>query len=168
MIEDMDVIILAAGLSRRMGAENKLLMDMGGKPMARQTVELYRRVFSSVHIVLGHEAADIKAALQEGLGVSFIFNADYSAGHHSSVRCGLRAINNKKRAVLIALADQPFLGEAELTAYVRAYQDGAEDKAFIPFYQAQRGHYDIAQIFRHASRGGLSLLRAVGEFCKRC
>ena len=139
MIEDIDVIILAAGLSRRMGAENKLLMDMGGKPMARQTVELYRRVFSSVHIVLGHEAADIKAALQ-GLGESFIYNADYAAGHHSSVRYGLKSIKDKKRAVLIALADQPFLGEAELTEYVRAYQDGAGDKAFIPFYQAQRGH----------------------------
>ena len=36
---DASVILLAAGLSRRMGAENKLLLPVNGRPMVRHVVD---------------------------------------------------------------------------------------------------------------------------------
>ena len=122
-----------------MGRVNKLLLDIDGIAMVRRTAQLYAAMFSSVTIVLGHEKDKVKAALQ-GLGVSFIYNADYKAGHHGSVRCGLEHVKNNDRPVLIALADQPFLTQAELTDYIKAYQTRSQDSAFIPFYEQQRGH----------------------------
>jgi len=139
MMDDIEVIILAAGLSRRMGRVNKLLLDIDGTTMVRRTAQLYASMFSSVTIVLGHERDKVKAALQ-GLGVRFIYNADYETGHHGSVRCGLEHVKNNGSPVLIALADQPFLTQAELANYVKSFQDSSRDMVFIPFYKEQRGH----------------------------
>jgi molybdenum cofactor cytidylyltransferase len=58
-------IVLAAGRSTRMGAQNKLLADLGGKPMVRRVVEtaLASRA-RPVLVVTGHMAADVAVALQ--------------------------------------------------------------------------------------------------------
>ena len=58
-------IVLAAGRSTRMGAQNKLLADLGGKPMVRRVVEtaLASRA-RPVLVVTGHMAAEVAAALE--------------------------------------------------------------------------------------------------------
>ena len=57
-------IVLAAGRSTRMGAENKLLADIGGKPMVRRVVETaLASQARPVLVVTGHMAADVGAAL---------------------------------------------------------------------------------------------------------
>ena len=63
-------IVLAAGRSTRMGAANKLLADVGGKPMVRHAVEaaLASRA-RPVLVVTGHQADDVRAALA-GLDVA--------------------------------------------------------------------------------------------------
>ena len=57
-------IVLAAGRSTRMGAANKLLADVGGKPMVRHAVEaaLASRA-RPVLVVTGHQADEMPAAL---------------------------------------------------------------------------------------------------------
>jgi len=43
-------------------------------------------------------------------------------------------------AVLIALADQPFLTAQDISDYAQSYLASSRDKIFIPYYQAQRGN----------------------------
>ena len=70
------VLVLAAGLSRRMGEANKLLLPLGGEPMVRRVV---RQAVDAgpqrVLVVLGHDAPEVEAAL-EGLPVALVLNAD--------------------------------------------------------------------------------------------
>ena len=85
-------ILLAAGQSTRMGAHNKLLLDVGGQPMVRRVAEtLLASRIDSVLAVLGHEHTAIAEAL-EGLPLRTVFNPDYAAGQMSSVRAGIEAI----------------------------------------------------------------------------
>ncbi len=62
-------VLLAAGLSRRMGERNKLLIEIGGEPLVRRTAKVYLAAGVDVHAVLGFEAREVRAAL-EGLPIS--------------------------------------------------------------------------------------------------
>ena len=73
-------IVLAAGRSTRMGAANKLLADVGGKPMLRHAVEAaLASQARPVLVVTGHQADDVRAALA-GLDVAFVANPDFALG----------------------------------------------------------------------------------------
>ena len=100
-------ILLAAGQSIRMGARNKLLLDVGGQPMVRRVAEtlLASRV-DEVIAVLGHEHAAIAQALG-GLPLRIVVNRDYAAGQMSSVRAGIEAISEDPAAIVVALAISP-------------------------------------------------------------
>lgn len=136
---EIDAILLAAGLSRRMGARNKLLADIFGKPMIRHVAETYLAVVDGpVSVVTGHERERIEAAL-DGLAVRFVHNRDYAAGQQSSVAAGLAAGSNAA-ATLIGLGDQPALRPADLAALIAAHAGGDPGKITIPHDGTRRGN----------------------------
>src|ERR1700754_3005031 len=82
-------ILLAAGESRRWGADNKLLAPIDSKPMVRRTAEMI--LASSIRpvlVVTGHEAADVQAALAN-LPLSFHHAPDFAEGMSASLRAGM-------------------------------------------------------------------------------
>lgn len=101
-------IVLAAGMSRRLGRPKQLL-DVGGKPLIRHVVErCLRSNLDSVWVVLGHEADVVRDALAE-LDVRFVVNPAYATGQASSLVAGLDAASDGADAVVVALGDQPFI-----------------------------------------------------------
>ncbi len=59
----LSAIVLAAGLSRRMGPANKLLLDVGGVPLVRRSVEIVlAHPFAEVVVVTGHESSRVEEA----------------------------------------------------------------------------------------------------------
>ena len=59
------IIVLAAGLSRRMGADNKLLLPWGSKTVLETTIDnILAAQMGHLHIVVGHEAKHIKNVLK--------------------------------------------------------------------------------------------------------
>jgi molybdenum cofactor cytidylyltransferase len=104
-------VVLAAGLSRRMG-QAKLLLALEGKPVVRHAVE---RVLASgverVVVVVPPEFETLRAAL-EGLPIQWAVNLNPSAGQGVSIAAGIDALPSGTSAVLIALADQPVLPSA--------------------------------------------------------
>ena len=99
-------IVLAAGLSRRMGRP-KLLLDLGGKPVIRHTLErLVAARMDEILVVVGPEHAALERAL-DGLNVRLVVNPAPEAGQGSSVGVGVRALSADTTAALIALGDQP-------------------------------------------------------------
>jgi molybdenum cofactor cytidylyltransferase len=101
-------IVLAAGLSRRMGRP-KLLLDLRGKPVIRHTTErLLAASMEQVLVVVGPQHDSLGKAL-EGLDVRLVVNPTPEAGQGSSVGAGIRALPPGTEAVLIALGDQPGL-----------------------------------------------------------
>jgi len=132
-------IILAAGLSRRMGARNKLLLSFGGVPIIRHVVDVYRAAITGqVWVVTGHQADAVEAALA-GSGARTVFNADFAQGQPTSVACGLRAAGGAG-AVLIGMGDQPLLTSGDIRALLAAHAAADTSRISIPALDQQRGN----------------------------
>ena len=98
-------VVLAAGLSTRMGRQ-KLLLPLGDKPVVRWSVEAVLPHVQDVVVVTGRETAAVRDALA-GLSVRFAENPAPESGQSSSIAVGVRALPSSIRAALIVLGDQP-------------------------------------------------------------
>lgn len=132
-------LLLAAGSSERMGAANKLLLEIDGEPIIRRAARPLIEAGLTTYVVTGHDSARVAAALK-GLDVELIHNLDYKKGQMESVRVGLQAIAKRHSAILVALGDQPFLEVADIEFLLDRYRHGDEDKFLVPYFQGQRGH----------------------------
>ena len=75
-------IVLAAGLSSRMGAF-KPLLEVGGVSMVRRVVRLMRGAGADpILVVTGHRRRELEAHLRDG-DVELIHNLDYEIGRAS-------------------------------------------------------------------------------------
>ncbi|MBU2993016.1 nucleotidyltransferase family protein [Octadecabacter sp. 1_MG-2023] len=138
-MDSFGAIILAAGLSRRMGDRNKLLLPTHGKPMIRHVVETYLSVVNErVWVVTGYENERIEAALQ-GLDVHIVHNENFEAGQPFSVRAGLLEARGAGH-YLIGLGDQPDLTGGDLRALIAAHLAGDVQKISIPYQGTTRGN----------------------------
>ncbi len=134
------VVVLAAGLSTRMGSQPKLLLDVGGMPMVRRTVRNALGIDpSEVVAVTGHRAEDIEQALS-GLPVRCVFHPDYARGQQSSVATGVRSLENPCDAVMIMLGDQPLVTSTHLQTLVAAYANRPNGSILVPFHDGRRGN----------------------------
>ena len=112
-------IVLAAGLSRRMG-QAKLLMPVGGRAIIRYVVEsVLAGGVDSVWVVTGPDVEPIEAALA-GFEVQIVVNPAPEEGQAGSVRTGIAALPPSVDAVLIALGDQPSLAPSIIPALLAA------------------------------------------------
>ena len=132
-------VLLAAGLSRRMGERNKLLIEIGGEPMVRRTAKVYLAAGVDVHAVLGFEAREVRAAL-EGLPIAFVTNPHYEEGQQSSVRAGVESLAPGYDTILVALADQAALTPADITSLLDAFASCGGERIVVPFFQGLRGN----------------------------
>src|SRR5215212_5925074 len=84
-------VVLAAGRSTRMGGTNKLVAEIGGKPLVRIAAE---QVLASrarpVIVVTGHQKERVERALA-GLPVTFVHNPDFAEGLSTSLKTGIAA-----------------------------------------------------------------------------
>lgn len=136
------VIVLAAGMSRRMGVTKVLLPWENNKTILDRILTVAVEGMSPGsfgYVVTGHDASaviDIAASYR----FRTVHNPDYAAGDMlSSLKAGLRALPRGVCAALIMLGDQPLIDEQIVRDIVDAYQAG---KGWIiaPSYQMRRGH----------------------------
>ena len=115
-------VVLAAGSSTRMG-RNKLLLDLGGEPVVRRAVRsaLEARL-DPVIVVLGHEADRVGGELA-GLDCLTALNPDHELGVGTSIRTGVARAPADASALLLILADMPFVTASMLEALVDRYGD---------------------------------------------
>ena len=131
-------IVLAAGRSSRMGVQ-KLLLPFGGKTVISHIVDqLLAGSVDKVVVVTGHEPGRISDELS-GRPISIVNNADYDSGMLSSVRCGLRALPERYKAVLVAIGDQPSIRTELVNLMIRSFAAGSKN-ILVPCYEGKRGH----------------------------
>ena len=131
-------VILAAGLSRRMG-QAKLLMLLDGRAIVRHAVEaVLSGGVDSVWVVSGPATEPIAVALA-GLDVQIVVNPAPEEGQAGSVRVGIAALPPAAESVLIALGDQPMLPPSIVPALLAARR--ATDKPIVaPRYRDGQGN----------------------------
>ena len=131
-------IVLAAGRSRRMGAQ-KLLLPLGDRPLVAWVVDvLLSSPVDQVIVVTGPEGRGVRDALA-GRPVQFVANHDPEGEMLSSVRCGLAVLPAAAAGVLVALGDQPGIRAGVVAALVHRFEP-ATRRIIVPTYGKRRGH----------------------------
>ena len=131
-------IVLAAGRSTRMGVANKLLADVGGRPMVRRMVEeaLASRARPTL-VVTGHQAANVRAAM-DGLAVTFVDNPDYAAGLATSLKAGIGAVPADCHGALVLLGDMPQITGLHLDRLIAVF--ATNGGIVVPTRAGRRGN----------------------------
>lgn len=160
----LSAIVLAAGMSTRMG-QNKLLLAFKNKPLIAHAVDtLLASEVDEIVVVLGHEAEKVRDNIQ-GRQLRLVQNPDYHEGLSTSVRVGVAAVSSQAGGIMIYLADQPLLEPADVNHLARAFVRAREaDKSIVvPFFHGQRGN---PVILDSSYRGAMA--EVVGDVgCKR-
>jgi molybdenum cofactor cytidylyltransferase len=114
-------VVLAAGLSSRMG-QNKLLLSLEGESLVRRAVRIAVEArLAPVVVVLGHEAERVRDELR-GLECLPVLNPDYAKGAGASLRVGAARVATEAGALVVLLADMPFVTAAAIQAVVERYR----------------------------------------------
>jgi len=114
-------IVLAAGQSTRMGAENKLLLPFRGKTLIENMLDAVTgSAVGNTVVVLGHEAHRVRPLL-EGRPVTLAENSGYVEGMASSIRVGLAAAPADSDGYMICLTDLPLLESRDLNLLIENF-----------------------------------------------
>ena len=140
MAYKVGALLLAAGRSTRAGLINKLLAPINETPMAKMALDqLKKSQCHPIFIVTGHEAARVEHILMSQ-GVLFVHNPNYSSGMASSLRCGMEAMANGLDAVLITLADMPYIEASTCDALIKKYAPEKGHHICVPVQKRRRGN----------------------------
>lgn len=133
-------LLLAAGQSRRMGKENKLLAEVDGKPMVRHMAEaVSASKASSLTVVLGHEADAVRAALAD-LNPAYAYNPDYAEGLSTSLKTGLAAVGDEVDGVVVCLGDMPRVSTGIIDRMIAAFDPVEGRSIVVPTRRGKRGN----------------------------
>lgn len=133
-------LLLAAGLSRRLGRAKQLLPWQGTTLVHYTAQTALAAQPDTVVAVLGHRADDVRAQLAD-IPVTCVFNPAYADGQGSSVACGAHWLMTHAAcdAIVVLLCDQPFLSASHITQCVSAWQRTRPD-VLVPRVNGQRTH----------------------------
>jgi molybdenum cofactor cytidylyltransferase len=135
-------VLLAAGRGARFdasGQRNKLLASVDGEPVALRSARNLRRVVDHLLVVIRPGATQLRQALQTiDATVHECPDAAHGMGHSLAFGAIQAARLFAPRALLVALADMPFVGHSTLVMLA-----GCADRAdviAVPRFDGQRGH----------------------------
>jgi len=134
----VSAILLAAGKSSRMG-KLKQLMPLGESTMLEQTLDnLLGSKAAEVIVVLGYKAEEVMKRLS-GKPIKVVVNPLYRKGMSTSIAAGLKFVDSQSQAVMLTLADQPYVDSPTINRLIDAFSSDKKG-IVIPTHQGQRGH----------------------------
>ena len=162
----ISAILLAAGQSKRMQGENKLLKKYKKKYLINHILKsLIKSKVNKIIVVLGHESRKIKKIALKNKKITFVINSQYLKGISTSIKCGLKKISKKNIGFLIAHADMPLVSKTILNTLCLAF-NSKNKEIFVPVYKKRIGNplafkYSMIKSFRKikGDRGAKKLIR---------
>lgn len=132
-------IILAAGLSRRMGQPKMLLPWGDTSVIAAIAQKLVAAQIQPICVVVGAVIDDIAEALGK-LPVQLVFNSRFQEDSMVvSLQAGLAHLPDEIQAAMVVLGDQPQLSVEVIRLLLDAHHRSAS-ALIVPSYQMRRGH----------------------------
>ncbi len=122
MPEKLSVIILAAGLGKRMkSGKAKVLHELLGKPMIQYVVDTASRVAgTNVYVIVGFQSEQVKAAVEKNFNVHFVLQ-ERQLGTGHAVSCALPYIENDIERVIIICGDTPLISYETLVSLYHSH-----------------------------------------------
>lgn len=102
----ISAIVLAAGMSTRMGSPKALLEWEGESLASYQVSQLRQAGVEDVVIVLGYRSDEVARTLRRAQ-CRIMNNARYFTGRAGSLRIGTKAVNRDSDAIIVVNVDQP-------------------------------------------------------------
>jgi len=160
-------ILLAAGQSKRMQGENKLLKKYKKKYLINHILKsLIKSKVNKIIIVLGYENKKIKKIALKSKKIIFVVNSRYLKGISTSIKCGLKKISKKNIGFLITHADMPLVSKTILNVLCSALKNNNKE-IFIPVYKKRIGNplafkYSMIKSLKRikGDRGAKKLIRS--------
>ncbi|KUO76509.1 MAG: hypothetical protein APF77_04510 [Clostridia bacterium BRH_c25] len=129
-------IILASGLSRRMGTD-KLLLPVGGVPAIERVIAAASK--SALGEVILVCSSDKVASIGSEYGVKIVDNTSPVLGQSHSVRLGVESSCGSADGFMFLVGDQPFITESIINRLIESYISG-NCSAVVPLYNGTRGN----------------------------
>jgi len=129
-------IVLAAGMSTRMGAPKALLPWDGQPLLAYQVQQLREAGADEVIVVLGHDADEIHRTIRRS-DCRVMLNPRYQMGRAGSLRIGAKAVDRDAESIVIINVDQP-----RPASFLHALIAGRQAPALVtrPVFDGRHGH----------------------------
>ncbi len=126
---DLNIIVLAAGNSSRMGRPKQTLL-FEGKSLLQRTLDAAREANArNLVVVTGANYKLFEKELHQQ-EVTTVYNQDWASGMASSINIGLTALLDKEpsvKAVVFAVCDQPFISAAIFQGLIKRQQQTGKD-----------------------------------------
>jgi molybdenum cofactor cytidylyltransferase len=140
-LERLAAVLLAAGFSRRMGGENKLLKPWRGRPLLAHAAEMAGGSGLAVAVGVIAPGDEAAAELLRANGVEAAFNARRAEGMASSIAAGVAAVARRDiDGAFILLGDMPLIGRDALAALAARFDPAAGPDIVAPACDGRRGH----------------------------
>ncbi len=164
----ISAIILAAGMSSRMGS-TKQLLKLGSRTLIRIVTEnVLASSVDEVLVVTGYLEHQVSASIKD-LPVKIVFNPCYEKGQGTSLAMGAGEIDVSASAILVFMSDQPFITAPLINTVIREFNK-RRSLALRPVYDGQPGHpvifrYDLNDQLKQlkGDEGARQVLKKLGN-----
>ena len=108
-------ILLAAGQSKRIKSENKLIKLYKKKPLINHSLKaLHKSKVNKVIIVLGHQKNEVKKIIEKNKKNILSFNKNFRKGMASSIKVGLKKVSKNDKGFIVVQSDMPFIKSSDI------------------------------------------------------
>ena len=137
----ISAILLAAGESKRMVDENKLVKKYKNIPLIKHAVSnVLNSSIDELIIVLGYQKEAIEKIIEENKKIKFIANPNFESGIASSIKKGLDSLSKETEAFFICLGDMPNVNKEIYNQLINASFSNKDKEIFVPYYQERQAN----------------------------
>ena len=136
----ISAIVLAAGQSRRMGSDNKLIKKYNKKYLINHIIDtLIKSKVNKIIVVLGFQKSKVRKTTVKNKKINFVFNKNYKSGMASSIKTGLKRISKRSIGFLIVQADMPLISKKIVNTLCYAVRNSNKE-IVAPIYKRKMGN----------------------------
>ena len=136
----ISAILLAAGQSKRMNGDNKLIKKYNKKYLINHIIgSLIKSKVNKIIVVLGFQSSKVKRIIIKNKKINFVFNKNYKSGMSSSIKTGLKRISKKSIGFLIVQADMPLISKKIVNTLCYAVRNSNKE-IVAPIYKRKMGN----------------------------
>lgn len=141
-------ILLAAGESKRMEDENKLLKKIDGISILQYSIKnILGSAIDELIIVLGHEKEIVEKTIEKNKKIKLIYNENYKNGIFTSIKTGLKSISKKTEAFFLCFGDMPNVNQniynkiiKSRDKYNKKLKSNLRKEIIMPSYENKQGN----------------------------
>ena len=134
----ISAILLAAGKSKRMNGENKLIKNFKGTPLIKYAVEnILNSSIDELLVILGYQNEIVEKTIDKNNKIKIFLNKSFESGMASSIKTGLNHLSQQTEYFFICLADMPMINS---NIYNQIIKYKNENEIIVPTYKNLQGN----------------------------